>query len=239
MQDIQRTREDGRKVYLSVMPKPTARKAKKPLNQRPPRKGVFGQGGKAPAAPPRVALYARVSAAHQQTIPMQLRQLRDYARRRGWRVVATVHEVGSGAARRPERERLLEAARRRELDVIAVWRLDRWGRSLADLVLSLRELAELGVAFVSLSEALDLTTPTGRAMAAMIAVFAEFERDVRSERVRAGIEQARREGRALGRPRTAALRAAEVRQLAAKGLSQVAIARELGIGRTTVRRLLA
>ncbi|MBZ0121555.1 MAG: recombinase family protein, partial [Sandaracinaceae bacterium] len=112
-------------------------------------------------------------------------------------------------------------------------------RSLADLVLSLRELAELGVAFVSLSEALDLTTPTGRAMAAMIAVFAEFERDVRSEHVRAGIEQARREGGALGRPRTAALRAAEVRKRAAKGLSQVAIARELGIGRTTVRRLLA
>ena len=221
------------------MPKPTARKAQKPLNQRPPRKGVFGQGGKPSAAPPRVALYARVSAAHQQTIPMQLRQLREYAKRRGWRVALTVHEVGSGADRRPERERLLEAARRRELDVIAVWRLDRWGRSLADLVLSLRELAELGVAFVSLSEALDLTTPTGRAMAAMIAVFAEFERDVRSERVRAGIEQARREGRALGRPRTAALRAAEVRKLAAKGLSQVAIARELGIGRTTVRRLLA
>ena len=221
------------------MPKPTARKAKKPLNQRPPRKGVFGQGGKAPAHPPRVALYARVSAAHQQTIPMQLRQLREYAKRRGWRVALTVHEIGSGAERRPERERLLEAARRRELDVIAVWRLDRWGRSLADLVLSLRELAELGIAFVSLSEALDLTTPTGRAMAAMIAVFAEFERDVRSERVRTGIEQARREGRPLGRPRTAALRAVEVRNLAAKGLSQVAIASELGIGRTSVRRLLA
>ncbi|MCC6877380.1 MAG: recombinase family protein [Sandaracinaceae bacterium] len=220
------------------MPKPTARKARKPERQRPPRKGVFGQGGKAPAHPPRVALYARVSAAHQQTIPMQLRQLREYAKRRGWQVVATVHEVGAGAERRPERERLLEAARRRELDVIAVWRLDRWGRSLADLVLTLRELAEIGVAFVSLTEALDLTTPTGRAMAAMIAVFAEFEREVRSERVRAGIEQARREGRTLGRPKTAALRAAEVRKLAANGLSQVAIARELGIGRTSVRRFL-
>ena len=85
----------------------------------------------------------------------------------------------------------MRAARRREVDVVVVWRLDRWGRSLPDLVVTLRELADLGVGFVSLTEALDLTTPTGRAMTGMLAVFAEFEREILRERVRAGIAQAR------------------------------------------------
>ena len=91
-----------------------------------------------------------------------------------------------------------------------VWRLDRWGRSVADLMATLRELTELGVGFVSLTEALDLTTPTGRAMAGMLAIFAEFEREILRERVRAGIAQARKEGRPHGRPRTASLKADEV-----------------------------
>ena len=138
-------------------------------------------------------LYARVSTPHQHTIRMQLRQLREFLERRRWQKVLVVEEVVSGSRRRPERDRLLDAARRREIDIIAVWRLDRWGRSLSDLMLTLRELQELDVAFVSLTEAFDLTTSTGRAMAAMVAVFAEFEREIRRERVRAGIEQARHE----------------------------------------------
>ena len=138
-------------------------------------------------------LYARVSTPHQHTIRMQLRQLREFLERRRWQEVLVVEEVVSGSRRRPERDRLLDAARRREIDIIAVWRLDRWGRSLSDLMLTLRELQELDVAFVSLTEAFDLTTSTGRAMAAMVAVFAEFEREIRRERVRAGIEQARHE----------------------------------------------
>ena len=112
-------------------------------------------------------------------------------------------EVGSGAKQRPEREALLKAARR-EIDVIIVWRLDRWGRSLADLVTSLQELTQLGVGFISLNEALDLTTPAGRAMAGMLSVFAEFERDIIRERVKAGIAQAREQGKPHGRPPTAA-----------------------------------
>src|SRR5213080_2242833 len=107
-----------------------------------------------------------------------------------------------GPKDRPGSESLLRVARRGELDVVVVWRLDRWGRSLPDLVVTLRELTELGVGFVSLTEALDLTTPTGRAMAGMLAVFAEFEREVLRERVRAGIAQARKEGRPHGRPQT-------------------------------------
>ena len=138
-------------------------------------------------------LYARVSTPHQHTIRMQLRQLQEFLERRRWQEVLVVEEVVSGSRRRPERDRLLDAARRREIDIIAVWRLDCWGRSLSDLMLTLRELQELDVAFVSLTEAFDLTTSIGRAMAAMVAVFAEFEREIRRERVRAGIEQVRHE----------------------------------------------
>src|SRR5450432_2135632 len=122
--------------------------------------------------------------------------------------------------------------------VVLVWRLDRWGRSLADLVLTLKELAELGVGFVSLTEALDLTTPIGRAMAGLLAVLAEFEHDVLQERVRAGLAEARRNGKPLGRPRTAALHAGQVRKLYRSGVSKAEIARRLNIGRTSVRRIL-
>ena len=84
-----------------------------------------------------------------------------YAKRRGWEVVREVSEVGSGAVKRPQREELIKSAKRREVDAVLVWRLDRWGRSVADLVNSLAELEAVGVAFVSVTEALDLTTPAG------------------------------------------------------------------------------
>jgi DNA invertase Pin-like site-specific DNA recombinase len=102
---------------------------------------------------------------------MQNRAMREYAARRGWTIAIQVREVNSGAVRREARERLLEAARRREIDVVLVWRLDRWGRSVTDLLATLQELEHLGVGFVSLTEALDLTTPAGRAMAGLLATF--------------------------------------------------------------------
>lgn len=144
-----------------------------------------------------VAIYARVSTHDQQTLPLQIKAMREYALRRGWKIVAEVREIGSGAVQRPKRDELLAAVRRRELDAIIVWRLDRWGRSLADLILTLKELTELGIGFVSLTEAFDMTTPTGRALAGMLAVFTEFERELLSERVKAGIAQARSKGKAL------------------------------------------
>src|SRR6202790_3028726 len=162
---------------------------------------VFGQRRKPPKMF-RAGLYARVSTNDQQTVPLQIRALREYAARRGWTVAMQVKEVGSGASQRQLRERLLEAARRREIDVALVWRLDRWGRSVADLLATLQELEHLGVGFVSLTEALDLTTPAGRAMAGLLAVFAEFERDILRERVRAGLAHARQNGTRLGRPLT-------------------------------------
>lgn len=150
-----------------------------------------------------------------------------------------VKEVGSGASQRQMREKLIEAARRREIDVVLVWRLDRWGRSVADLLATLQELEHLGVGFVSLTEALDPTTLGGRAMAALLAVFAEFERDILRERVRAGLAHARQNGKRLGRPATAAMHTNEVRKLRRSGLSKSEIARQLQIGRTSVRRILA
>lgn len=187
----------------------------------------------------RIAIYARVSTHDQQTLPMQLSAMRAYAKRNGWQVFLKVEEVGSGATTRPQREELLRAARRKEIDIIVVWRLDRWGRSLVDLVTTLQELMALKVGFVSLSEALDLTTPSGRAFAGMLAVFAEFERDILRDRVKAGIAQARKDGRPHGRPVTVAKKVNEMKKLAKKGLSQSAIARQLNVGRTSVRRLLA
>src|SRR3954449_11736176 len=170
----------------------------KPRVPKSDRGGVFRQGG----STPRVGLYARVSTHDQQTLPLQLSAMREHAERRGWAVVLDVEDVGSGVRDRPKREDLLRAARRRELDLILVWRLDRWGRSLVDLITTIQERTALQVGFVSLGEALDLATPSGRALTGMLAVFAEFERDILRDRVKAGIAQARKEGRPHGRPPT-------------------------------------
>lgn len=187
----------------------------------------------------RAGLYARVSTNDQQTLAMQNRAMREYAACRGWKIALQVREVNSGAAKREARETLLKAARRREIDLVLVWRLDRWGRSVTDLLATLQELQHLGVGFVSLTEALDLTTPAGRAMAGLLAIFAEFEREILRERTRAGLAHARETGKRLGRPATAAAHAAEVRKLHHAGISKSAIARRLKIGRTSVRRILA
>ena len=187
----------------------------------------------------KMGLYARVSTHDQQTLTLQREAMTAYARQRGGSIVMTVEEIGSGVSERLQRETLMRAARRREIDAIIVWRLDRWGRSLADLVFTLQELQALGVGFISLHEALDFTTPTGRAIVGMLSVFAEFERDILRDRVKAGIAQARKRGQRHGRPPTVAHRAGEVRQRYAEGLSQSAIARRLGISRASVPRLLA
>lgn len=198
---------------------------------------VFGHSRKR-AKMLRAGLYARVSTNDQQTLPMQLRKLREYTARRGWTVAMQVREVGSGAAKREAREKLLEEARRREIDVVLVWRLDRWGRSVTDLLATLQELEHLNVGFVSLTEALDLTTPAGRAMAGLLAIFSEFEREILRERTRAGLAEARKNGKRLGRPATAAVHTAEIRKLHRAGVSKSEIARRLAIGRTSVRRVL-
>src|SRR3989441_11518992 len=160
--------------------------AAKRTSDKPKSQRVFGQTRK-PAKLFRAGLYARVSTNDQQTIPLQIRALREYTVRRGWTIALQVKEVGSGASQRQLREKLLEAVRRREIDVVLVWRLDRWGRSVADLLATLQELQHVGVGFVSLTEALDLTTPAGRAMAGLLGAFSAVEKEIFRERGAAGV----------------------------------------------------
>lgn len=186
----------------------------------------------------RAALYARVSTRDQQTLPMQLKIMKEYVKNRGWEAVLQIEETSSGIKKREKRDQILLAAKRREVDVIVVWKLDRWGRSLVGLINELQDLTVLGVSFVSITEALDFTTPSGKAMAGMLAVFAQFERDMLSERVKAGIAHARAKGKNHGRPKTAALKADRIIQMTKDGYNKSQIARELGISRTSVRRAL-
>ncbi len=187
----------------------------------------------------RIAIYTRVSTQDQQTLPLQIGAMRKYAESRNWTIVQEVQDIRSGVSERKNRELLLKLARRKEIDAIVVWRLDRWGRSLADLILSLKELSELEVGFVSLTEAIDLTTPTGRALAGMLSIFAEFEREILRQRVKAGIVQARKKGGNHGRPRTAAQHAYTVKKMAEQGLPKAEIARRLEISRASVMRMLS
>lgn len=186
----------------------------------------------------RVGIYARVSTHDQNTLPMQLRQMPDYIENRKWTLRAEFQEVGSGAKTRPKREELLKMARQREIDAVLVWKLDRFGRSLADLITSPNELRELDVVFVSITEALDFSTPSGRAMAGMLSTFAEFERDIIRERVKAGIASAREKGKPHGRPPTASNKLDKILELKSEGLNNTQIARELKISRPSVISLL-
>ncbi|MEJ7622919.1 MAG: recombinase family protein [Pyrinomonadaceae bacterium] len=186
----------------------------------------------------RVGTYARVSTIDQQTLPMQVDRMKTYIKDRGWNLTVEFQEVGSGAKVRPQREELLKMARRREIDAVLVWKLDRFGRSLADLVTTLNELRDLGVIFVSITESLDFSTASGRAMAGMLSTFAEFERDMMRERVKAGIANAKAHGKPHGRPRTAALKIQQIRKLKIDGLNHSQIARKLRISRGSVIGML-
>ena len=187
----------------------------------------------------RVAIYARISTHDQQTLPIQVEAMQKFAQRRDWNVTETVFEIGSGAKKKPERDRILAAARRREIDAVLVWKIDRWGRSLSDVVVTLKELSDLGVAFVSMTESLDFTTSGGKALAGMLAVFAEFEHGILRERIKSGIAKAKELGKPNGRPKSAVLKKSEVLTLHKQGISNSEIAKRLGIGRTSVIRILA
>ena len=187
----------------------------------------------------RAALYARISTQDQQTLKMQISEMRRYCRNRQWEIFLEIQEVASGADRdRVKRAELMAAARKKQIDVVVVWKLDRWGRSLLDLIHTLQELESLGTGFVSITEALDLTTPTGRAMAGMLGVFAEFEREMLRERIKAGIKQAKKDGKHCGRPPSALLKTKEVLTLYRKKTSLRQISKNLGMSRSSARRIL-
>jgi len=185
-----------------------------------------------------VALYTRVSSG-DQTVENQLRALREYGDRAGWSIVAdfTDHAVSGTREKRPGLDALMAEARRRKFDLIAVAALDRLGRNLRHLVTLLDELQHLGVGLVSLREALDLTSPIGRAMYALVGVLAEVERAWIVERTHAGLRRARAQGKRLGRP-PAILDTLRLRHLLASGASYRAAARALKVSDATVRRAL-
>lgn len=152
---------------------------------------------------PRAGIYARVSTTnHGQDPQLQTREMREYCERRGWNVVDEYVDVGISGTKdsRPELNRLMADAHRRRFDTILVWKLDRFGRSLRHLVNSLAELEARGIAFISLRDNLDLSTPSGRLMFQIIGAMAEFERALIAERVKAGMQNARAKGRRIGRP---------------------------------------
>jgi DNA invertase Pin-like site-specific DNA recombinase len=185
----------------------------------------------------RIALYARVSTADQDT-DLQLVELRRYAAARGWVIAAEFVDrgVSGAAASRPALDQLWAAAKRRDVDGVVVWRFDRFSRSVSDLVRSLEEFRALGVAFVSIHEQIDTSSPTGRVVFAVVAAMAEFEREILRERVRAGLLRARERGVRLGRPLK--LDALEVLRLRRDGMSVRAIARQVGAPSSTVADLL-
>jgi DNA invertase Pin-like site-specific DNA recombinase len=187
----------------------------------------------------RVAFYARVSTFAGQNPEMQLVELREYAARRGWQLTEEYvdHGVSGAKESRPALNRLMADAKQRKFDVVAVWKLDRFGRSVAHVVVALAELEALGITFVSLKDNLDLSTPSGRFMFQIVAAFAELERAMIQERVRAGLLNAKRKGKRLGRP-PAAVDKVRIARLRAAGASLRAIAGQIGVSVATVHKLL-
>lgn len=186
----------------------------------------------------RCLIYARVSTK-QQTTENQLPPLRKFAKDRGWKVVKEMidHGYSGTTATRPQLTEVMNLARRREFDVLLVYALDRFGRSVKHLVNALDEFNELGIDFCAYNQNIDTTTASGKLFFTMISGFAEFEAAIIKERVLAGLVRARAEGKQLGRPRTVQLDHQAVKKLR-KTHSIRQIARQLGISRMAVHRSL-
>jgi len=190
----------------------------------------------------RAALYARCSTHDKGQDPeLQLLPLREYCHRRGLSVIGEYVDNGvSGAKdRRPQLDSLMDAARKRQVDIIIVWRLDRAGRSLKHLVTMLDELSCLGIGFISYQDNLDLMTAQGRLMFHIIGAMAEFERELIRERVKAGLDNARRKGKRLGRKPLASVMAEKINALRKEGLSYRSIAKKLDVSLGSVHKTLS
>src|SRR6266403_407739 len=185
----------------------------------------------------KVAIYVRCSTRDKgQDTEVQARELREYAERRGWTIVEEFSDYVSGAKEfRPALDEMMKAAKRRKFDAVLCWKLDRVGRSLKHLVNLLAELEAVGVALVSFSDNLDLSTPQGRLMFQIIGAMAEFERSLTVERVKAGIAYARSKGKRLGRPKVS-VNAAQINRLRQSGASWAVVCRETGLSAGTARR---
>lgn len=188
----------------------------------------------------RVAIYLRVSTK-EQTTENQRRELEVVAERAGWDLVQVFEDAGvsgaKGREKRPAYDALLKAVARREVDLVAAWSVDRLGRSMQDLVSFLEDLKGHGADLYLHQQALDTTTPSGRALFGMMAVFAEFERAMIQERVHAGLSRAKAQGKKLGRPSLSVEIEGKVRALRAEGMGVLKVAKSLGIGVSAVQRI--
>ena len=177
----------------------------------------------------KAAIYYRVSTT-DQNVDGQLDELRSYAEKRDFASEEFIDQGVSGAARnRPELDRLMGGVRQRKFDVVLVWAFDRFARSTSHLVTTLEELEALGVDFVSYSQQIDTTTPSGKLTFTVLAAIAEFERSMISERVKTGMAAAKKRGRHLGRPHLAKAKAEKIRQLRESGLSFRKIADQINV----------
>jgi DNA invertase Pin-like site-specific DNA recombinase len=186
----------------------------------------------------RVAIYGRVSTTnHGQDVSLQTRELEQFACARGWHLVDSYLDIGISGSKdkRPELDRLMADAHKRRFDVVVVWRFDRFARSVSHLLRALETFNALGIAFVSLCEQMDTTTPTGKMIFTVLGAVAELERSLIVERVRAGLRNAVAKGKTLGRPRKI-VDASRIASLRAQGFSLRSIASDLGVGLATLHR---
>jgi DNA invertase Pin-like site-specific DNA recombinase len=186
----------------------------------------------------RAAIYARVSTTNNGQDPtMQTRELEEYCRRRGWELAGCYVDTGISGSKesRPELDRLMADAHRRRFDAVVVWKFDRFARSVSHLLRALETFKALGIDFVSLSEQVDTSTPTGKLVFTVLGAVAELERSLIAERVRAGIRNAKAKGKRIGRPRVV-VDGARIAALRALGHSWSTICRETGIGKGTAQR---
>jgi DNA invertase Pin-like site-specific DNA recombinase len=182
----------------------------------------------------KIAVYARVSTNNGQDPEMQLRELREYCQRRGWEIAREYVDIGISGAKekRPELDKLLADAHRRHFDAVVVWKFDRFARSVSHLLRALEDFRSLGIEFVSLSEQVDTSTPTGKMVFTVLGAVAELERSLIAERVRAGLRNARAKGKKLGRPRKVS-DPSKIARLRAGGASWRAVGRALRISAAT------
>ena len=175
------------------------------------------------------AIYARVST-EDKTTDNQVFELEKVARRMGWEIGEVYTDTISGAkSKRPELDRLMQKVIRKEVDIIMVWSVDRLGRSLQHLTTLLSDIHSKGVDLYLHQQGIDTTTPSGKMMFQMCGVFAEFERSMVQERVKAGLERARAKGKRLGRPPVPPIQIEKIRKLRAEGMTLTAIAKKTGV----------
>ena len=185
----------------------------------------------------KAAIYARVSTTNGQDPTVQTRELKEYCERRGWKMAGEYVDTGISGTKekRPELDKLMSDAHRRRFDAIVVWKFDRFARSVSHLLRALETFKALGVEFVSLSEQVDTSTPTGKMVFTVLGAVAELERSLIAERVRAGLRNARAKGKKLGRPHRV-VDQAKIARLRREGLGWKAIAAQVGAGVGTVRK---